>query len=716
MAFMEKLRRNVFGVIGTIFLFVILIVMVWGDASQGGGGYFDPSANVAGTVNGEKITYSELSSLTELYTNFEQQIKGQTEVDHDQMQEQAWNFLELEQLYIQVADQNGVTVSDKQLQDHMFLFPSQRLQAITRDSTGNFNQALYWEFLSDPERLLVSNPPEQIVFFKSLIQLAEREARLQIIRLQLTGLIGSLYPRSPVLLRDEYDMQNTQARGSFVLFGSNLIPDAQIEVTEEEAKAYYDGHVAQYKQEASRVVRYVMLRLGPSDKDSLKVQKKFTKYINAMEGATTPEQQDSVFGQLAASSDFTTQKFTGVGFVHAKELPIEIRDTIMKLTAPAVIGPVVVGRKRYYINLMETTETEAKNNVRAQHILLKSAEENDSIKSIADDLAERARNGADFAALAREHSEDSASAVEGGDVGWIMDTTQFAVEFKDAALKASKGDIVGPVRTVFGYHVIKITDQDRRGYKLRAFNFDVAISSATRNKLARQASQIRKSLEEGENFDSVAARNRMRVIDSSPLTSPNNPVAGSWKLAAFTFRGDLDEVSEVITTDDDARIVAQISKITSAGPIPFEEKKEEIIAYLKNRKKVDMLKGQAEKVRAGLSTGDDLAKALTIDSTASLREFTNVSPTGTFPDVGQDPILAAKVFGMKPGEISNAIKGTRGYYIVKLDSLSLPDDAKYDAEKGEFVKQTITQKRQNLVTRWFIDSHNKSTITRNWSN
>ena len=714
MAVMEKMRRNVFGVIGTIFLFIILIVMVWGDASQGGGGGINPEQNIAGTVNGEGITYAEFSALTELYTQYERQIQGKTEIDNDQMQEQAWNFLEVEQLLVQAAEEYGITVSNDQLRDHMFLFPAQRLQAITRDSTGNFNQALYQQFLSNPDALLGGSPPEQIAFFKSVIQLSEREARLQIIQSQLSDLVGSIYPYSPTLLRSQYDLKNAKASGSFVLLNANLVPDGSVEVTDEEAKAYYDEHLPLYKREPSRVIRYVTLRLGPSEKDSSKVQKKFQKYIAAMEGAITPAQQDSVFSVLAAN-EFTTQKFTGVGFVHVKELPADIKDTIMKLTAPAVIGPIRTGGKLYYMNLMETTETEAKNNVRAQHILLRSPQPNDSINAIAEDLAKQARDGANFETLAREHSEDSVSAVEGGDVGWIMDTTQFVPQFKDAALKASKGDIVGPVLTQFGYHIIKITDQDRRGYKLRAFNFDVNVSGATRSKLARQASQIRQSLEDGENFDSIAAKNGMRVQESPPITTPNNQIANSWKLAAFAFNGDLNDISDVITTDDDARIVAQISNITPAGSAPFDEVKEQIVATLKNKKKVEMLKVQAEKVRSGLSAGDDLATATTIDSTASIREFTDVTPTGTFPDVGQDPALAAQVFAMKPGELSNAIKGERGYYIIKLDSLSTPTDATFQAAKSEFVKQTMTEQQTNLFNRWYYDMREKSTIIRNWS-
>ncbi|MGE3800058.1 MAG: peptidyl-prolyl cis-trans isomerase [Candidatus Kapaibacterium sp.] len=720
MAFMEKLRHNVFGVFGTILLFIILIVMVWGDASQGGGGAY-LNENYAGSVNGENISYDDLSEITEVLTQYEQDIQGKTEVDRDQMQEQAWQFLEYEQLFLQAAAEHGITVSDDQLRDHMYLFPAQRLQSFLRDSSGQFNKGIYDQFLSDPDGVLASSqvPPERASFFKALLRLSEREARMQILQSQLSELTGALYPTSPTLLRDQYDMKNTNASGSFIYLGTNLIPDADVQVSDEEAKAYYDSHLPMYKREASRSLRYIMLRLGPSDKDSAKVQSKFGKYIRAMEGANTPEAQDSVFNALAGSSDFTTQKYTGVGFVHERELPIEIQDTITKLTAPAVIGPVRMAGKTYYVNLMETTDSEAKNTVRAQHILLRMDQKadslvQDSVKALAEDLLARAKGGADFAALVKEYSADSVSAVDGGDVGWITDTTQFVPEFKEAALKASNGDIVGPVQTIYGYHIIKITDQSRKGYKLRAFSFDVEVSSATRNRLARQGSEIRTRLLDGENFDSIGSSMGTRVIDSPPLTNPNNAVANSWKLAAFAFNSNLNDVSEVIRTKDDAVIVAQLSAITPAGPAPFDEVKEEVIALLKNRKKVDMLKGKAEQIRASLAAGDPLSKAQSIDSTISIRDFASVTPAGSFPDVGQDFALSAAVFKMKPGETSQPVKGERGYYIVRLDSLTVADDTKYAAEKGEFNKQTLTQQRQQVFYRWIDDYRNKSTIIRNW--
>lgn len=102
--------------------------------------------------------------------------------------------------------------------------------------------------------------------------------------------------------------------------------------------------------------------------------------------------------------------------------------------------------------------------VKARHILIKTkdkAELEDSSASAEkvkiENILNRAKSGEDFAELAREFSEDS-SANNGGDLGQFGRGTMVE-PFENAAFNAKIGDIVGPVRTQFGYHIIKVEDK-----------------------------------------------------------------------------------------------------------------------------------------------------------------------------------------------------------------------------------------------------------------
>lgn len=99
---------------------------------------------------------------------------------------------------------------------------------------------------------------------------------------------------------------------------------------------------------------------------------------------------------------------------------------------------------------------------RARHILIQldeSADENAvaAAQRQAEDLVKRLRTGEDFAALAKEFSDDPGSAAEGGDLG-LFGKGMMVPEFEDAAFALANGEISGPVRSPFGFHIIQVTE------------------------------------------------------------------------------------------------------------------------------------------------------------------------------------------------------------------------------------------------------------------
>ncbi len=89
--------------------------------------------------------------------------------------------------------------------------------------------------------------------------------------------------------------------------------------------------------------------------------------------------------------------------------------------------------------------------VRASHILVKSEEE-------AKKIEERLKKGEDFAEIAKKSSIDTATAKNGGDLGYFS-RGQMDPDFETAAIKLKKGEISEPVKTKTGYHIIKVTDK-----------------------------------------------------------------------------------------------------------------------------------------------------------------------------------------------------------------------------------------------------------------
>lgn len=117
--------------------------------------------------------------------------------------------------------------------------------------------------------------------------------------------------------------------------------------------------------------------------------------------------------------------------------------------------------KKYYNSNKERFKKQAQ--VRARHILFKAEkgatdEQLKEAKKKADEVAKEAKaKGADFAALAKKHSQGP-SGPNGGDLGYFP-AHRMVKPFSEAAFKLKPGEISDPVRTQFGYHVIKVEDK-----------------------------------------------------------------------------------------------------------------------------------------------------------------------------------------------------------------------------------------------------------------
>jgi foldase protein PrsA len=102
--------------------------------------------------------------------------------------------------------------------------------------------------------------------------------------------------------------------------------------------------------------------------------------------------------------------------------------------------------KKYY--------DEYKPKIKASHILVDD-------EKTAREIKEKLEKGEDFAKLAKEYSKDTGSAANGGDLGWFG-PGKMVKEFEDAAYSLKVGEISDPVKTDYGYHIIKVTDKEEK--------------------------------------------------------------------------------------------------------------------------------------------------------------------------------------------------------------------------------------------------------------
>ncbi len=93
----------------------------------------------------------------------------------------------------------------------------------------------------------------------------------------------------------------------------------------------------------------------------------------------------------------------------------------------------------------------------------------DSARAQAEELSARLADGADFAELAKEHSDDTGSAESGGEIGWVSADSPLVSEFIDALFALEVNEVSAPVRSQFGYHIIQATEQRERETEAEPF-------------------------------------------------------------------------------------------------------------------------------------------------------------------------------------------------------------------------------------------------------
>jgi peptidyl-prolyl cis-trans isomerase SurA len=193
------------------------------------------------------------------------------------------------------------------------------------------------------------------------------------------------------------------------------------------------------------------------------------------------------FRQVAASYSEAPDALKGglMGWRDGERLPALFAEALRAIR-PGELSPILRSANGFHIlRLNDRRGSQAPvivEQIRARHILIKTNElvsENEARTRLRN-LKERLENKADFAELARVHSEDG-SAAKGGDLGWISpgDTVP---EFERAMAALKAGEISEPVRSPFGWHLIQVLDRRQED-----------MSKERLRLLARQALRARKS-------------------------------------------------------------------------------------------------------------------------------------------------------------------------------------------------------------------------------
>ncbi len=252
----------------------------------------------------------------------------------------------------------------------------------------------------------------------------------------------------------------------------------------------------------------------------------------------------------------------------------------------------------------------------ARHILILSGDDTDAAEALAEDLLLRAKAGESFAALAQEYSKDGGTAANGGDLG-VLTRSQLAGDLGGAIFDMVEGEVAGPVKSDFGFHIVqldKILEQgplplDEVRAELLGELRDRNAESDFRD-LERQVSD---ALFDVDDMQAIAATTGLDVQAVTGFTRSGAEPFGSNQAAidaVFDERVLFDgQISEIIELDANRSVIFRVTQHHPATRLPLDEVRDQIVAAIKTQEAAAIVFNRAEQLYAALSAGDEFGVA-----------------------------------------------------------------------------------------------------------
>ncbi len=381
------------------------------------------------------------------------------------------------------------------------------------------------------------------------------------------------------------------------------------------------------------------------------------------------------------------------------QLSQEKEEAVFGAAVGDVVGPVV-DFTGYHIMKVFEERNGTDVFVRARHILLNANGGDESaVMKQANELVARARKGEDFAGLARQYSTEPGAATSGGELGWFG-KGRMVKPFEDVALKGKPGQILGPVKTQFGIHIIKIEGRDSREVKIADIALPIKTSSQTKDDIFQRAQDFAYVAKEGK-FEKDAEGFGLQVRET-PAFPKGGMIPGiglNESISKFAFEKDLGDISEAYQVNGGVAVF-KISEVKKEGVRPFDEVKNSLQPRVIQKKKMAMVKGVVEKDRGSLSDTADLSSLTSSDPRISVQSTGEFSPMGAIPTIGRDNAFLGVAMTLPVQKISQAVEGERGYYLIKLLSKTPFDSAGFNAQKNILAAQMLQEKKQRVVNNW----------------
>jgi len=346
--------------------------------------------------------------------------------------------------------------------------------------------------------------------------------------------------------------------------------------------------------------------------------------------------------------------------------------------------------------------------VRASHILLRTGGERSVEEAKTELAAIRARieAGEDFAQVARQTSEDPGSAQRGGDLDFFG-RGAMVPQFEEAAFNAQVGDLVGPVESPFGVHLIKVTDRREAGERpfdevKDQIRFKLAqdrVTDLARERAAQLASELQGVAGDArvEAMRAAAEGDAAVFFYEPPPFASGDPVAGIGRAPAFTEAafglgaGDLSTPVEVPR----GFVVLEVEQALEPRAPQLSDVETQVRQRVEGEKRRELAKQRLAAAKAELDAGatlDQVADELQL----SVQESDEFGVGGTVSGLGQAPGVVRAALGLDEGQVGGPLSTPQGAVLFQVSERTRFDPAGFAAAREQTRQQVLQQRGQLL--------------------
>ena len=662
MAAIEKIRRHSGLLIAIIGLALLAFVLQDLFQSRGRSREF----NIA-VVDGEKIPWQDFEAQKE--KNLENRRSNGNNLSSAETYSIYNSTLdEMIKQHIMTKEYEavGMNVSSDELYDQfMGENPHQWVVQSFTDQDGNFNREMVGYYL---QNLNDFDPNARVRWLD--FERAIKENRLET---KFQNLVKASYMVPTALAEKYYQNKNTKASADVVALRYSNIADSTVVVTDKDNKAFYDENKYRYETDERRDIEYVVFEIKPSLED----RQAALKYVQDMKADF--ENTDNVMNFVNANSD----KRYDSTWVGRKDVSEKIEKSIFDNGNEVgfVFGPY---EDEDAFNLVRIVDLQNRpDSLRASHILISyngaygsqdtitKEEAEAKANALLDQLKAAKNNDELFATLATENSSDPGSKEKGGDLDWFTDG-RMVPQFNEFVVNNPVGTI-GIVETVFGYHIIKVTDKTEALPKARLayLKHDITSSTKTYQSIFAEANKF---VTENKTYDQFNAaieeqgltkRSMPRMNASTyQITGIDNPrQIVRWAFDDKTKVGDISTIFDM----DNMFVVAALTNIIPEGYTPMSVVAEQAKYQILNKKKGEIA---VEKMKACGNDVNRMVNELKAESTSV--SDVNIE-SRVLSNFGVEADIIGTILGMKEGAEEGPKAGNSSAFIIKNVKINAPE-------------------------------------------